>query len=115
MPDPSVMSHMFVSTIGENKHQNAASVLPLPLNLIALIISFVCIEHEQVHDSTNHPRSSIVLQTSRGLVVHVAFSIISASLNSIPMSPYDPTTTYGTRDVMAGQMAAAWQVPSPWD
>ncbi|CAD6568180.1 MAG: hypothetical protein ASARMPRED_001438 [Alectoria sarmentosa] len=41
MSDPSNMSRMFVSSIGANKHENGASVLPLPLNLIALIISYL--------------------------------------------------------------------------
>ena len=60
-------------------------------------------------------RSSNVLQTSHGPVEHVAFSIISASLNYTPMSPCDLTTTYGTRVVTAGQMVAAWRVPFLWD
>ena len=59
--------------------------------------------------------SSIVLQTLRGPVAHVAFSIISASLNSTPTSPYALTTTYATQAEMVGLMAAAWQAPSPWD
>lgn len=50
MSDPGNMSRMFVSSIGANKHENGASVLPLPLNLIALIISYVCTRHEQDHD-----------------------------------------------------------------
>lgn len=41
MSDPSALSHMFVSSVGANKHENGASVLPLPLNLIALIISYL--------------------------------------------------------------------------
>lgn len=41
MSDPSIMSHMFISSFGAGKHENGASVLPLPLNLIALIISYV--------------------------------------------------------------------------
>lgn len=45
-----MMSHMFVSSLGANRHENGASVLPLPLNLIALIISYVCITYEQGHD-----------------------------------------------------------------
>ena len=49
MSDPSIMSHMFFSTFGAGKHENGASVLPLPLNLIALIISYVCIKQEQAH------------------------------------------------------------------
>ncbi|KAF6222336.1 hypothetical protein HO133_001422 [Letharia lupina] len=36
-----MMSHMFVSSLGANRHENGASVLPLPLNLIALIISYL--------------------------------------------------------------------------
>lgn len=63
----------------------------------------------------NDPYSLIVLQTSRGLVAHVAFSIISAFLSSTRMSPYALTTTYGTPAVMADQMAVAWQAPSLWD
>ena len=45
------MSNMIVSSVGANKHENGASVLPLPLNLIALIVAYVCIEHGQGHDS----------------------------------------------------------------
>lgn len=41
MPDPSIMSNIFFSNVGANKHENEASVLPLPLNLIALIISYL--------------------------------------------------------------------------
>ena len=116
MSDPSIMSHMFISSVGVGKHENGASVLPLPLNLIALIISYVCIEYEPARASNaNYLHSSIVLQTLRGLVAHVAFSITSASLNFTPTSPYDPTTTYATPAVMVAQMAAAWQAPSPWD
>ena len=51
MSDPSIMSHMFISSFGAGKHENGASVLPLPLNLIALIISYVYIEYKPVHGS----------------------------------------------------------------
>ena len=51
MADPSIMSHMFISSFGAGKHENGASVLPLPLNLIALIISYVCVQLEQAHGS----------------------------------------------------------------
>lgn len=50
MPDPSLMSNVFFSNVGANKHENEASVLPLPLNLIALIISYVCIHSEKSRD-----------------------------------------------------------------
>lgn len=53
MSDPSVMSHMFISSFGANKHENGASVLPLPLNLIALIVSYVCSKCQQGRDSEN--------------------------------------------------------------
>ena len=65
--------------------------------------------------NVNSLHSLTDLQISRGLVAHVAYSIISASLNFTPMSPYGPTTSYATPAAMVGQMAAAWQAPSPWD
>ena len=110
------MSHMFFSAFGASKHENGASVLPLPLNLIALIISYVCIQQDQAQmRNANHFHSSIVLQTSPALVAHVAFSTTSAFLNSTPTSPYVLMTTYAIRAGMADQMAAAWQALSPWD
>ncbi len=36
-----MMANMFNGGIIPNRHENGASVLPLPLNLIALIISYV--------------------------------------------------------------------------
>lgn len=51
MPDPSIMSNIFFSNVGANKHENEASVLPLPLNLIALIISYVRVHFEESHGS----------------------------------------------------------------
>ena len=51
MSDPSIMNHMFISSFGAGKHENGASVLPLPLNLIALIISYVYIKYKSGHGS----------------------------------------------------------------
>ena len=65
--------------------------------------------------NANNLHSSTDLQTSRGLVAHVAYSIISAFLNFTPTSPYAPTTSYATPAAMVGQMAVAWQAPSLWD
>ena len=78
MSDPSIMSHMFISSFGAGKHENGASVLPLPLNLIALIISYVGSQCEQGPWSRMliSLHSSTVLQISLEPVAPAVFSII---------------------------------------
>lgn len=64
MADPRMMSIMFGGGIASNRHENSASALPLPLNLIALIISYVCgPKLERTNALPNHRRSSTAHQT----------------------------------------------------
>ena len=48
MDDSRMMGHMFDRNVSSNKHESA-SVFPLPLNLIALIISYVRYRLPEMH------------------------------------------------------------------
>jgi len=41
MPDPQMLNNMISANVPRNKIETASAILPLPLNLIALIISHV--------------------------------------------------------------------------
>ena len=74
MVDPGMMADRQVLS---DRHENGSSILPLPLNLIALIISHVSLElpFSTGSNATDLRRSSMTRQTSVACAGHAAFSI----------------------------------------
>lgn len=77
MADPRILANMISANVSPNdNHESASSILPLPLNLIALIISYVRPKPQTWPIEGAYSNASLIApQTSPACVGHAVFSI----------------------------------------